>query len=89
MIKVICENCGREMSLNQYDPDQDEAYVGYDCSKCEASFYGTYKSSKSLPHRRASSDPPHPKIYYRLDEIEDNSFIGSKQEQPYSFIAPG
>lgn len=40
-MEVYC--CGQLMILNQYDPDQDEAYVGYDCSICGSSLYGTLR----------------------------------------------
>ena len=38
-MQVIC-GCGEEMSLSQYEPDQDECFVGFDCV-CGASLYGT------------------------------------------------
>ena len=41
-MEVICD-CGATMELNLFEPDQDEAFVGYDCSRCGASFYGTIK----------------------------------------------
>jgi len=44
-VKIIC-NCGEEMSLTLYEPDQDEIYVGFDCPKCGASLYGTFKRGK-------------------------------------------
>lgn len=41
-MKVICK-CGKEMTLNLYEPDQDETLVGFDCD-CGASLYGTMKN---------------------------------------------
>lgn len=40
-ITITC--CGKEMVLNQYDPDQDENYVVFDCSVCGASLHGVFK----------------------------------------------
>jgi len=40
-MRVIC-GCGKEMDLNQYEPDQDSCLVGYEC-ECGASLYGTFK----------------------------------------------
>jgi len=41
-MEIICD-CGKTMSLNTYEPDQDREYVGFDCSNCKASLYGTLK----------------------------------------------
>ena len=44
-MKIIC-SCGKEMTLNLYEPDQDEAMVGYDC-ECGSSLYGTEKQGEN------------------------------------------
>ena len=44
-MKIICD-CGKEMTINVHEPDQDEIYQGFDCPKCGASFYGTWKPSE-------------------------------------------
>jgi len=45
-MKIICD-CGAEMKLSIYEPDQDENYEGYDCPNCKASFNGTYKKGEA------------------------------------------
>ncbi len=39
---VFC-NCKEEMGLTICETDQDEMYLGFDCPKCDASFYGKWK----------------------------------------------
>jgi hypothetical protein len=49
MIKVICRCNNKEMVQNQWEQDQDEILVGFDCLECEASFYGTLKLGSFQP----------------------------------------
>jgi len=42
---VIC--CGKKMGTSVYEPDQDEAFIGFDCADCGASFYGKFKNGEN------------------------------------------
>ena len=44
-MKVICD-CGKEMYLNLWEPDQDEIYLELYCDKCGATFSGKLKPCK-------------------------------------------
>lgn len=40
-MKVEC-NCGTEMELATYEPEDSEIQIGFECPKCNATLYGTF-----------------------------------------------
>ena len=46
-MKIFCD-CGEEMYLNLWEPDQDEVYLEFYCDKCGATFSGKLKPSELI-----------------------------------------